>query len=273
MTRVPRATRLVSRVKDRRPGGGPGLASVAAVPDRSVSYNPLDQVELGKSVERALLSPDPVSLAPTTSFPGAGVYALYYTGNFAPYRAIAPPAREAGEIPIYVGRAMPPGGLSGGGGLLPHTTAPVLFNRLRDHARSIRQVERYAQEMGQTNIRLADFLCRFLVVDDIFVPLGEAVLIGHYQSVWNGFGFGGHGPGGGRGAQARSRWDTLHPGRPFAAKRPPNPLSASEIAAEITERLSHVRTPDLDASPDVETVEQLMLDELGAEDDTDEGNP
>jgi hypothetical protein len=120
--------------------------------------------------------------------------------------------------------------------------------------------------MGQINIRLADFLCRFLVVDDIWVALGEAVLIGHYQPAWNGFvsGFGIHGPGGGRGAQARSRWDTLHPGRPFAATRPPGPHSPSEIAAEVMGRLSQIPVPDLNVPPDVETVEQLMLlDDLG----------
>jgi len=70
----------------------------------------LDRVELGKSVERALLSRELVPLPPAVRFPGAGLYALYYTGDFEPYRAIAPPARKVGDIPIYVGRAAPPGG-------------------------------------------------------------------------------------------------------------------------------------------------------------------
>jgi Eco29kI restriction endonuclease len=252
------------------------LATVAVVSD-TPPYNPLDRVELGKSVERALLSRPPVPLPPTIRFPGAGVYALYYIGDFEPYRAIAPPAREAGDIPIYVGRAAPPGGRAGGGGLRPTTKESKLFDRLREHARSITQVEEYAQRTGKTNIRLADFLCRFLVVDDIWVALGEAVLIGHYQPVWNGFvqGFGIHAPGGGRSNQARSYWDTLHPGRPFAARRPPGPLAHSEIVAAVTVRLSQMHIPDLAASPDAETVEQLMLDDHDglAEEDTDEGNP
>lgn len=252
------------------------MARVAAVPDTSLPYNPLDRVELGKSVERALLSRELVSLPPAARFPGAGVYALYYIGDFEPYRAIAPPARAAGDIPIYVGRASPPGGRSGGGGLRPSTPEPKLFNRLREHARSIARVEDHATPTRGTNLRLADFLCRFLVVDDIWVALGEAVLIGHYQPVWNGLvsGFGIHGPGGGRDNQAQSYWDTLHPGRPFTGKLPPNPRTASEIAAEVIERLSHVHVPDLAVSPDVETVEQLMLGgpEDAVEDDTDEGN-
>jgi Eco29kI restriction endonuclease len=249
------------------------FANVAAVPNTPLPYNPLDRVELGKSVERALLSCDLVSLPPTGPFPGAGVYALYYVGDFGPYRAIAPPARSAGDIPIYVGRASPPGGRSGGGGLRPSTTKPQLYKRLREHAISITRVEEHARHLGHTNIRLADFLCRFLVVDDIWVALGEAVLIGHYQPVWNGFvpGFGIHAPGGGRDKQARSRWDTLHPGRPLAAKRPPGPRTANEIAAEVAERLSNVQAPDLNVTPDAETVEQLMLSGLEdtIEDDTD----
>lgn len=247
------------------------------MPDSEQPYNPLDRVELGKSVERALLSRELVPLPPTISFPGAGVYALYYVGDFEPYRAIAPPACEAGDIPIYVGRAAPPGGRSGAGGLRPSTREPKLFSRLREHARSITQVEEHAGHAGQPNIRLADFLCRFLVVDDIWVALGEAVLIGHYQPLWNGFvsGFGIHGPGGGRSNQARSRWDTLHPGRPFAARRPPGPRTASEIAAEVTERLSQVHAPDLAVSPDASVLERLLLDDADgyAEKDTAEGNP
>lgn len=240
------------------------FAIVAAVPDMPSSYNPLDRVELGKSVERALLSRELVPLPPGTSFPGAGVYALYYVGGFEPYLPIAPPAREAGDIPIYVGRAAPPGGRTGSGGLRPTTTAPALYTRLRQHAGSIRAVEKHAQETGNDNLRLADFLCRFLVVDDIWVALGEAVLIGHYQPVWNGFvqGFGIHATGGPRANQARSQWDTLHPGRPFAARLPPRPQTADEIAAEVRGRLLQVNVPDLDATPDPETVEKLMLTDI-----------
>ena len=48
------------------------LANVAAVPDTPLPYNPLDRVELGKSVERALLSRELVPLPPAVRFPGAG---------------------------------------------------------------------------------------------------------------------------------------------------------------------------------------------------------
>ena len=243
---------------------GAHLASVNSMPDMPAPYNPLDRVELGKSVERALLSQELGPLPPRTGFRGAGLYALYYTGDFEPYRPIAPPVHEAGEIPIYVGRAVPRGARAGGDGLRPTTTEPALFNRLREHERSIRMVEKYARQMQHANIRLSDFQCRFLVVDDIWVALGEAVLIGHYQPLWNGFvqGFGIHAPGSGRDKQARSDWDTLHPGRPFAERRPRGQRSPAEIAMEVTMRLGQAQVPNLDAPPDGDPVQQLVLDGL-----------
>jgi hypothetical protein len=243
------------------------------VPNIPPPYNPLDRVELGKSVERALLSRPLVPLPPSSSFPGAGIYALYYIGNFEAYRPIAPPAREAGEIPIYVGRAVPRGSRAGVGGLRATTVDPVLYKRLREHARSIQKVEEYAHQAGHPNIRLSEFQCRFLVVDDIWVALGEAVLIGHYQPVWNGFvqGFGIHSPGGGRSTQARSDWDALHPGRSFAAGRPIGQRSVTEITTTVNLHLSHVSTPDLNVPPDAEMVEQLMFSDLdGSAEDSSE---
>lgn len=84
----------------RRASASGPTANLRVVPDTSRPYNPLDRVELGKSVERALLSRELVPLPPTARFPGAGVYALYYIGDFEPYRPIAPPAREARDVAI-----------------------------------------------------------------------------------------------------------------------------------------------------------------------------
>ena len=58
--------------------------------------------------------------------------------------------------PIYVGKAVPKGSRKGGFGL-GMSPGTVLYDRLREHARSIDQVE---------NLQLADFCCRYLVVDD-----------------------------------------------------------------------------------------------------------
>lgn len=175
----------------------------------------MDRVELGRSVGRALLLSSCDALPPAARFQGAGIYAIYYQGDFAAYGPVALPDCE---WPIYVGRAMPSGGRAGLLGL-DSSPEPKLYGRLREHARSVEAV---------SNLRVADFRCRYLVVDDIWIPLAERLLIGHYRPLWNGVvdGFGIHAPGGkpggtkGRGGQMKSAWDTLHPGRAFAEGRP-----------------------------------------------------
>ncbi|WP_298820974.1 Eco29kI family restriction endonuclease [Chloroflexus sp.] len=83
------------------------------------------------------------------------------------------------------------------------------------------------------NLSLDDFWRRYLVVDDIWIALAENMLIEMFAPVWNTtiIGFGSHAPGKGRHNQKRSAWDTLHPGRPWAAGLPPNAQSEDEIIA------------------------------------------
>ncbi|MBO9325413.1 MAG: Eco29kI family restriction endonuclease [Roseiflexus sp.] len=102
-----------------------------------------------------------------------------------------------------------------------------VFRRfLREHALSIEQAE---------DLNLTDFRCRYLVVDDIWIPLAETLLIEMYQPVWNTIvsGFGNHVPGKGRHRQQRSAWDTLHPGRPWAAKIQDHPKTRDYIEEEV----------------------------------------
>lgn len=240
--------------------------------DSGQPYNPLDRVELGKSVERALLARPPVELEEflarrAPKFTGAGLYALYYVGPLACYADIAPPRREPGDVPIYVGRARPPGARQGALGLESTTSEPVLFDRLREHARSIETVQRYADEAGRPDLALSDFLCRHLVADDIWVPMGEALLIGHYRPVWNVVvdGFGNHPPGGGRTRQAKSLWDTLHPGRRWAFDLPESSLEPTQIRWLVAEHLTRWAHPDLDTMPVVdEGVRRALTEEPGA---------
>jgi hypothetical protein len=198
---------------------------------RDGPYNPLDRVNLARSVELALLDEPLSELPPRAPFVGAGLYALYYVGSFPAYAAIAPPACDAGEVPIYVGRAIPRGARAGGDGLLPTTTEPVLYKRLFQHAASLGQVQ---------NLNLADFRCRYLVVDDIWVPLAEALMIQNYQPVWNQVlqGFGNHDPGAGRRQGARPDWDEVHPGRRWAIRQTPARRSAEESLARIRAHLA-----------------------------------
>ena len=99
-------------------------------------YNPLDKLRLGESVAKALLTRSIESLPPA-AFPGAGIYALYYTGEFLPYaKIVAKNLRGQWSAPIYVGKAVPPGARKGGYGL-GEASGEVLFRRLREHGESI----------------------------------------------------------------------------------------------------------------------------------------
>lgn len=191
-------------------------------------YNPLDKQHLGESVADAMLARPVEPLPPAEPFVGAGIYAIYYVGDFQAYAPLVARNRNRSfAAPIYVGKAVPKGARKGGYGLGASPGA-VLFSRLGEHAQSVNQA---------VNLRLEDFFCRYLAVDDIWVPLGEALLIETYSPVWNVVvdGFGNHDPGGGRRNQQRSPWDMLHPGRAWAEKLPPNARSAEDIVERIQE--------------------------------------
>jgi hypothetical protein len=169
-----------------------------------------------------LLSRPAHPLPPGEPFNGAGIYAVYYTGGFSPYAMIAERNRDGRfAAPIYVGKAVPAGARKGGFGLdVP--AGLVLYRRLVEHADSIQQA---------TNLAIADFACRYLVVDDIWIPLGESLLIDRFAPAWNRVidGFGNHDPGAGRYNQQRSPWDVIHPGRKWAMKCAANKRSRQSI--------------------------------------------
>lgn len=177
-------------------------------------YNPLDKRNLGKSVADALLEQPARALADITSFEGAGIYVLYYHGAFPAYAPIA--AANAGEMrwPIYIGKAIPSGGRKGAS-LTASARGKALFKRLVDHRDSIREAE-----AGSGNLAVSDFQARYLTVDDIWIPLGESLLIARFRPLWNIAldGFGNHDPGKGRYNGLRPLWDHLHPGRGWAER-------------------------------------------------------
>lgn len=194
--------------------------------EKPAPYNPLDKKRLGESVARALLAQRICPLAPADSFIGAGIYAIYYVGPFSAYRKVALRNRaDKFEAPIYVGKAVPAGARKGGLGI-DAVTGAVLHRRLVEHAETIK---------AAPSLRLKDFACRYLVVDDIWIPLGESLLIETFGPVWNRVvdGFGNHDPGAGRYNQQRSPWDMIHTGRSWAAKCKANRHSAAEILAKV----------------------------------------
>ncbi len=179
-------------------------------------FNPLDKKNLGTSVADALLESLPGPLPPKEKFIAAGVYAIYYTGNFHLYRKLADinkSAKDKQDVPIYVGKAIPSGGRKGGT-IEDVSPGTVLYNRLVEHSESIEEAK---------NLELKDFYCRYLAVDDIWIPLGESLLIRMFSPLWNIMldGFGNHDPGKGRYNQQISPWDIIHPGRSWAKKLQP----------------------------------------------------
>lgn len=186
-------------------------------------YNPLDKQHLAESAANALLRQEPEKLPPEP-FEGAGIYAIYYLGDFDAYSPLAGINRERLEAPIYVGKADPKGGRRGGDFDAPTGTA--LSDRLRKHSVSISQAQ---------NLNLDDFRCRYLVLDDVWVRMAERMLISWYRPVWNVVvdGFGNNDPGGRRATQYRSPWDTLHPGRPWVDKLAVGTTTADDVREKI----------------------------------------
>lgn len=195
-------------------------------------YNPLDKKNLGVSVADALLERPASPLPPPHAFIGAGVYAIYYFGAFPAYKALAAMNRDHQlTVPIYVGKAVPAGARKGGVGL-DASPGKALYKRLVEHAESI-------QEASST-LRLEDFACRYLAVDDIWIPLGESLLIERFSPAWNRVldGFGNHDPGKGRYTGQRSAWDVVHPGRAWAEKCAPYSRTADDLLAAVKTFLS-----------------------------------
>jgi len=117
-----------------------------------------------------------------------GVYALYYDNDECPlYGGLTD------DMPLYVGKA-----------------GQRLSDRLRKHAASIQSAE---------NLTIEHFMVRVLPIRECVVSAAETVLINEYAPMWNTVitGFGNNPPGRGRSEQRRSAWDTLHPGRSWAA--------------------------------------------------------
>lgn len=196
-------------------------------------FNPLEKKHLGESVAAALLAQEKHDLPLGTRSSGAGLYALYYAGDHQLYQLLlALATEEENEIPIYVGKAIPAGGRKGGLGLdVP--AGQVLYKRINEHAESISHTK---------SLNLKDFFCRYLVADDIWIPLGESLLIEKFAPLWNRVidGFGNHDPGAGRYQQQKSPWDTLHEGRPWADRLNQSKKTADAIRDSVVKHFAEI---------------------------------
>lgn len=192
-------------------------------------FDPLSYANLGDSISRALDRQPLQKLLSLARFEGVGVYVLYYTGDFHPYRLLSEANRKnPGSVPIYIGRASAENSRTGmnaaqkGFDYVPNgdptqshlQIGNKLYNRIDDHRKSI--------ILGD-GIDVKDFQFRALSLTPTWVALAEIISIRNHQPIWNSYltGLGNHNPGSGRSKSVRSMWDTLHPGRAWAAKLTP----------------------------------------------------
>ena len=183
-------------------------------------FDPTSPKVIGRIVADTLLLQERESLGNIIRRPfyGAGVYAIYYSGDFASYNPI-----KGIDHPIYVGKA-DPAQLQAS---TPAAQGTRLHTRLKEHGKSI---------LNAANLELKDFDCRFLVVRSAWIKSAEDILIDWFKPIWNNqikicYGFGKHGDSAATRKNKRSPWDTLHPGRAWAtsAENAPGKLGVKEI--------------------------------------------
>ncbi|NTV62722.1 MAG: Eco29kI family restriction endonuclease [Oscillochloris sp.] len=195
-------------------------------------FDPLTYENLGQSLISAVLARPIEPIQRLSPFEGPGLYAIYYTGHFRAYQEIAERNRGSEfSMPIYIGKAEPAGARKGGriaGG------GTSLYKRLSEHIASLVA----ASDPGE-QFMVEDFFCRYLVVTPVWIPLGESMLIDRFRPIWNVLidGFGNHPPGENR-AGKRSAWDTIHPGRPWAAPLKDHDRSRAELIERVREHVS-----------------------------------
>lgn len=169
-------------------------------------FNPLDYANLTKNVVDELMRQPPSTLPIPRRFVGAGVYALFYVGKLPAY---AKATSADATSPIYVGKAVPRGARKG---VIDEVyVGAQLYDRLSEHADSIR---------AGADLSHGDFLCRYLVVEPLWIVMAEQFLITRFKPLWNLVldGFGNHDPGSGRHRGEISWWDAMHPGRHWAQR-------------------------------------------------------
>lgn len=222
--------RSISKARQALSGYAERLAEVAASYDPilrpSSMFDPSDPQTAGRIVALTLISQPLHELSSIPNFYGAGIYAIYYKGDFSPYSKLS-----NSDHPIYVGKADPANG-SAKDAIAQGTKLSL---RMAEHAKNIRKAE--------STLSIDDFKCRFLIVQSGFQKSAEDYLINFFKPIWNSetricFGLGKHGDSSETRGNKRSPWDTMHPGRGWAEKITHDQKSPDQIVAEIEKHLT-----------------------------------
>lgn len=190
-------------------------------------FDPLAVENVGVTLAVELLEQPLRSMPPGESFAGAGIYALYYSGEHSAYSGLTELDGGRNKFPVYIGKAA---GESSKQGFNSSSAAKKrkLYDRIAQHAKSIEEV---------TNLELDDFHCRFLVLNDAYIALAESVLIRLFRPAWNGMSFGSKVVGKHRMGGNVGLWDALHPGR---GGRPAGDERADEAQSVIAKRVAEL---------------------------------
>ena len=192
-------------------------------------FDPSNPKIIGRFISLALVAQELHSLASVERFYGSGVYAIYYTGKYSLYVPITNT-----ETPIYVGKAGP----AAMNARNPIEQGDRLARRLEDHRKNISK--------AASTLSIEDFRCRFLVVQSGYETAAEDFLIHLFKPIWNSetailYGLGKHGDAAETRANKRSPWDTLHPGREWAAKTKEDARSKAQIASDLKKHFAEAR--------------------------------
>ncbi len=221
------------------------LAKLDPIAQPTSVFDPSNPKVVGRFVALAMVAQDRHPLAEIPKFYGSGVYAIYYNGAFPAYQAIS-----GTETPIYVGQAAP----TVSNARTPTDQGAKLSGRLSDHRKNIVK--------ASTTLDIAEFQFRSLVVQSGWETAAEDYLIHLFRPIWNSetnilYGLGKHGDSATTRANKRSPWDTLHPGRAWAAASTMDAKSVGQIQAELTQHFAAYPV-----YPDLEGVLESFIEEL-----------
>ena len=218
--------KLETQIKEAIDGLTTLLAQIDPVAQPTSVFDPSNPKVVGRFVALAMVSQDRFPLSQIPKFYGSGIYAIYYNGPFSGYQTIS-----GSETPIYVGKASPS---------LPNARTPLeqgskLCGRLSDHRKNISK--------ANSTLDIADFEFRSLVVQSGWEAAAEDYLIHLFRPIWNSetnilYGLGKHGDSASTRANKRSPWDTLHPGRTWAAASIQDAKSVGQIEVELAKHFT-----------------------------------
>ena len=190
-------------------------------------FDPLAVENVGVTLAVELLEQPLERMPPPDPFAGAGVYALYYSGDHPAYAGLTGIDGGRNKYPVYIGKAAGESSKQGFNSSSA-TKKRKLYERIAQHAKSIDEVN---------NLELDHFRCRFLVLNDAYIALAESVLIRLFRPAWNGMSFGSKVVGRNRMGGNVGLWDALHPGR---GGRPAGTERAQEAADVIAKRVDEL---------------------------------